>query len=450
MRRVFVAAVVCAAFLLLASPAFAGLARQAHPGVKAAPAPHVPRKTAPLLRSFAPLGALLATTVGVGGTVYDSSHSTLSGVEMYWWSWSEGEQRWYGDTMTSDAGGTYSASPPATDNGEIWAYPDGDTWWGRTAQSWTAGNSYSVDLYPGRVDVSATRGGPWSTFSGLAVDFWGDRAYSYDYQVTADSAMSPATVQVEALDGAYTSGSVNFWLDEGVEFSAPLTVTSGATPSGTISVSEVGAQRVQFPAAGFKYSGKPGATVRVDRINFPAGWRNSVSGYSDPTGKPSADHGVAVSGGGGSEPLSIKIPGTAKPGYSYWIAFQHVGADNYLPLYLETSYQVCTMKPSKTSITRSTRIRVSGVVPTEEHWGSRVGKRKAIVLWYHKGSAPVPTKWDPRKQGWTAVGGLKTTGTGSYTTPYFRVPRTGTLVVQYAGDNWYWGGFTSTAKVTVR
>jgi hypothetical protein len=258
-------------------------------------------------------------------------------------------------------------------------------------------------------------------------------------------------VQVEALDGAYTGGSVNFWLDEGVEFSDALTVTSGTTPSGTISVSELGAQRVQFPVSGFKYSGKPGATVRVSRFNFPAGWGNAVSGYSDPTGKPSVSYGTKVSQGGASEPLSVKIPGTAKPGYSYWIGFQHVNGDDYLPLYLETSYQVCTMKPSKTSITKSTRIRVSGIVPTEGHWGSKIGQRKAIVLWYHRGTKGVPTIWNsPKKQGWIPVGSMKTTGTGSYTTPYFRVPATGTFVVQYNGDDWYYGGFTSTAKVAVR
>ena len=45
---------------------------------------------------------------------------------------------------------------------------------------------------------------------------------------------------------------------------------------------------------------------------------------------------------------------------------------------------------------------------------------------------------------------LKTTGTGSYRTPLFTVARTGTFVVQYDSDDWYYGGFTSTVKVTVR
>ena len=44
----------------------------------------------------------------------------------------------------------------------------------------------------------------------------------------------------------------------------------------------------------------------------------------------------------------------------------------------------------------------------------------------------------------------RTTGTGAYTTPYFKPKATGTIVVYYPGDEWYWEGFTSTAKVTVR
>jgi hypothetical protein len=93
---------------------------------------------------------------------------------------------------------------------------------------------------------------------------------------------------------------------------------------------------------------------------------------------------------------------------------------------------------------------MTGVVPTEGHWGTQAGRRKNITLWWHQGTAGVPTKWDARKQGWLVIANLRTTRTGAYTTPYVRPPRTGTFVVQYDGDDWYYGAFTSTAKVTVR
>ena len=254
-----------------------------------------------------------------------------------------------------------------------------------------------------------------------------------------------------ALNGTYDAASVNFFYDEGVEFSGPVAVTSGAASATTIAVNEADAQRVWSTAPRWA-SGKPGTTVRLTRDNFPAGWKNLVTGYSDPDYTARKSFGVKTSQGGGQEPVSVKVPATAKPGYGYWIGFQHVDASgNELPLYVEEMFQVCTMKPSKASIAKGTKIRIKGVVPTEGHWGTQVGQRKAIAVWWHKGTAAVPTNWDkPQKQGWVFVGAMKTTGTGSFTTPSFKPPRTGTFVVQYAGDDWYWGAFTSTARVKVR
>ena len=117
--------------------------------------------------------------------------------------------------------------------------------------------------------MSATRDGVWNVFGGLALSLWGDDAYTYAWQATGDTSTSPATVQPEVMSGTYDVGSVNFWLDEGVEFtpSPALTVTSGSSPSGTISVSEGGAQRLQIPS--YKYSGKPGITTTVNRCQLP-------------------------------------------------------------------------------------------------------------------------------------------------------------------------------------
>jgi hypothetical protein len=444
MRRVFVAAVVCAAVLLLAAPAFAGMARQATRS-KPMPAPHVPRKTAPVLHSFAPLGARLATaTASVSGTVFDSTGYTLAGVPMEWWSQISATS-WNGGEMTTGSNGGYSATTRATTNGEIWAYPDNTTDWARAGQSWAASGSYpGTDLYPGRLNVSASRDGVWNEFGSLALTMWGDNAYTYDRQATIGTSTSPATTVSEVMSGEYSIGSVNFWLDEGVEFSTPFTVNPGTTSSGTVFVHEDGAQRIQIP--GYKYSGKPGATISVNRYSFPAGWRNHIRGYSDPSGKPSANYGVKTSGGGARESVNVKIPGTAKPGYSYWIGFQHVLADGTIqPLYLETFYQVCTMKPSKTTIGKSTRIRVTGIVPTEDHWGSQLGKRKKVVAIWHKGKATPATQ-----KGWYQLASTRCKGNGAYTSPYFKVPATGTLAVYYYGDDWYWPGYTSTARITVR
>ena len=240
---------------------------------------------------------------------------------------------------------------------------------------------------------------------------------------------------------------------EGVEVPGPISITSGATPASTITANEADAQRLLLikPQGG---SGKPGAAVTIVRQNFPAGWRNSVTGYSDGQQQSSfKDYGTKVSQGNANESVTVKIPSTAKPGYQYFVGFQHIDASgDYLPLYVETAYQVCTIKPSKSSIAKGAKIRVTGIVPTQGHWGSQLGIRKNVTVLWHKGTAAVPTGTTAKAlKGWYRVGKiLKCTGTGSYSTPYFKPPATGTFVVYYDADDWYWGAYTSTAKVTVR
>jgi hypothetical protein len=449
MRRLFVAAVVCAAVLLFASVA-AAVERHAGDGRHKAPGPHaVGGDVAFDKASFAPLGARLAATTTVYGTLYDSYHSTQAGVDMEWDSWAPAEQSWYWGTGVTDGAGAYSMDARATTDGQIWAFP-GDSAFARGSRTWTAGGSDQVDLYPGRVNVSATRGGPWTGFGGYTVRLMGPAEYSRGDVTAADATSSPVNGTIEALDGTYEVGSVNFYYDEGIEFSTPVTVTSGATSGTTVNVNEANAQRV-WTQAPYWASGKPGATVKLARNNFPAGWINDVSGYSDPNGTAAKAFGKKTSAGGSVEYVSVKVPATAKAGYGYWIGFQHVDASgNAEPLYVEEMYQVSTMKPSKTAIRKGTKIRVSGIVPTEGHWGSQAGKRKYVWVLWHKGTAPVPTKWDATKQGWVPIARVRTTGTGSYTSPYLKPPRTGTFVVQYDGDDWYWGAYTSVRKVTVK
>ena len=134
------------------------------------------------------------------------------------------------------------------------------------------------------------------------------------------------------------------------------------------------------------------------------------------------------------------MPSTAKPGYSYWFGFQHVDASgDSQPLYVETAYQVCTIKPSKASVTKGTD-PCHGHRPHRGPLGSQLGPQDRLSVW-HKGTAPVPTT-QKAKKSWFQVGkSLKCTGTGAYATPYFRAGGlTGTFLVYYEGDDWYRAG----------
>ncbi len=107
-------------------------------------------------------------------------------------------------------------------------------------------------------------------------------------------------------------------------------------------------------------------------------------------------------------------------------------------------------KASRTSVRKGTKIRVKGIIPTAGHWGEQAGLKKTVTLYAHKGTAGVPTKWNPKSKGWVKVGSVRADGKGTYTTPYFKPLKTLTLVVRYPGDDWYFDGYTSTQKIVVR
>lgn len=455
MRRPMIAAATCAVLMLSATVAHAAPPRHGgddHPARRGGePSARADAGALSARAAFRPLGARLATgTATVYGTLRDSYGTPTSSAWVEAWS-KVGTQLYWAETQT-DAGGNYSiaAAAPST-QGEVWAYPGDDSALARTTGAWATGGSYQQNLYPGRVSVTAYRGGRWGDSSRLSVRLHGGQVYSRGTVYAADTT-SPITGDVEVLNGSYDNGSVRFFLNEGVEFkfNPALSVTSG-TPSGYVTVYEQDAQRL-WVSSPYWHSGKPGATVKVALDNFPSGWINSVTGYTDdPKETASKSFGNHTSTSPATQYRSYKIPATAKPGYTYYLGFQHVdGAGDEYPLYLESEYQVCTMKPSKTSVKKGARIRVTGVVPVEGHWGARKGKAKTVTLYAHKGTAKVPTKWDPKGQGWVKVGSVRTNGLGAFTTPYFKPLKTLTLVVRYPGDNWYYRAYTSTAKVTVK
>jgi hypothetical protein len=180
-------------------------------------------------------------------------------------------------------------------------------------------------------------------------------------------------------------------------------------------------------------------------VNYPAGWTVDFSGYSDwppsaltKTFLPTTTTGVAT------QYRTVTVPTTVTPGYDYWIGEQHVGG----LLYLETSFQVASLKPSASTIARGATVTLTGVVPTRGHWGSTPGLRKTVVLYKRSTSAGQPTSYSTPK-GWTKVGSFLTSGLGKYTFKQHPT-RTTYYIVRYAGDSWYWGAFTSVIHVHVR
>ena len=96
------------------------------------------------------------------------------------------------------------------------------------------------------------------------------------------------------------------------------------------------------------------------------------------------------------------------------------------------------------------------MVPIKGHYGGKTGTRKYVTV-YKTTSSKLAAKGQPpvagggsRAAGWTKVGRVRTDGLGRYRKGSIRPGRTTWYAVWYPGDSWYWGAWTSLAKVTVR
>ena len=194
-------------------------------------------------------------------------------------------------------------------------------------------------------------------------------------------------------------------------------------------------------------SGAPGTKARLTLQQFGKGFRSQLVGYEGyPADAPVRSLGAHTSMGGRNESKTITIPKSAAPGYWYVVGLQNLDG----VLYLETPFQVCTLKPSAASVRRGQTVRLSGVVPVQGHEGSKPGVRKQVALYQRASAAGQPTVWDATKKGWKRVGVVRTDGLGRYAIKAPKLSKATWFVVQYAGDKWYWGGYTSVVRVGVR
>jgi hypothetical protein len=449
MRKTAVAALVALILTLaLASTALAvDLVSSRHPD--GSPPGDEARMTTMSARAhFVPLGVKLAGTAVINGQVRDFGNSLLPGAYVAW-AVTVGPSFETGDTMT-DGSGLYSFSglPAATGNGELFVGSPSEPWGiGRYDASWADPGPTSFDFRPGVIMTVALRGGPWNGWSNLTTYLYGSDALS---GVAGMSTISSSDEEVSgynyAAPGTYGDGVAYFWMDEGIEFSTNATITAGDSSGQTIVLDQANAQRI-YVTAPYWASGKPGTSATVKAWNYPAGWPLDYYGYADsPSGTPFKDYSDLVTTGASPFTKSLTIPSTAPAGY--WYLLGAYNTSGYLDL--ATPFQVCTLKSSKTAVKKGGSIKLSGVIPTEGHWGSQAGKSKYVTIYKRtKSVSAAPTVWDPTTKGWTKVARVKANGLGKYASAYLKPSRTTWYVVRYPGDNWYWGAYTSVLKVRV-
>jgi hypothetical protein len=444
MRRLFAAAVLCAAFLLLATAAAAAPAEL--PARGHGLADHAAQAGA-ARSDFAPLGARLAA-ISLTVHVLQFNGTPAVGVKVMWMVntttdsyGSDGETNDFGDVTFTDA-------VAATGNGQLYVWiprsssVTDTSGWGKL--SWSAGQTLTVR--PGRVAAGVVRGGPWDDFTFYTVSLVGDTRYSYG-DIDASDGSEVASGDIDAADGSYDRGAVYYWNDEGSEFSDSFSVTSGVRGHTAPTQHQASAQRITVSKP-YWASGAPGTVVQLALGNFPAGWKNEVYGVSEyPLDSDDHSYGILTAGGSATSYVNLKVPASATPGYWYNIGVEHINGLQMLAL--STPFQVCTMKPSRAKVARGAKVRVKGIVPVYKHWGAEPGEPKPVTLYAHRGKAPVPTKWNPKSQGWVKVGSVKTNAYGAYSFTA-KVYKTLTFVVRYPGDDWWYEAYTSAKTVKVR
>ena len=464
MKRLFVAVALCAAILLLAAPVALAASAPLHAvGQSAAVrAPfaknhldRAPLKYEPLARR------ILSGTGTISLNVYPFSGPAEVGAEVHWWVFEELDFGTGSGKTDTDGHIALPGVPAATaSNGEITVFldnPDNGMYdlsnlsWGATG--WTGG------LQPGQLPVTIVRSSQsgWTNWTTATAWLWAENAGGESHLARTDIAQAGATTNgfartITTGPESLSGGALYFWDNQGLELPVDgIAVSSGqeATPGQTVYQSD--AQRVWLDGWG---SGKPGTRTWLGLDNYPSGWVNSIGGVADwPNSATPKDFGSFTTTGNAADDWKrITIPSGAAPGYGYYVWADHDGGS----LSLSTWFQVCTLKPSRATVGRSTAIALSGIVPIKGHEGSKRGTPKYVHL-YKTTSSRLAAKGQPpvngggtRAAGWTRIGKVRTDGLGKYRKGSVRPGRTTWYVAWYPGDSWYWGAWTSVAKVTVR
>ncbi len=466
MRRLFAAAIVCAAVLLIAAPAASALTAPLHRAAAPAPPKHNAAARSQTHRAptaFVPLARRIPSGSGtISLNVYSFLGQPEAGAEAAWWVFTDTD---YGTgSGTTDANGHVDMTgvPAATNaNGEIAVFldpavnPDNGAYdlmnVGWSDAGWSGG------LQPGRLPVTIVRSGQtgWNTWAAARVWLWAENAGGETHLARSDIARAGTTTNSYArtiTTGPETlsDGALYFWDDQGIELPVDGTaVSSGqeAGPGPTVYQSQ--AQRVWMDYWG---SGKPGTRTWLALNNYPNGWFNHIAGVADyPRTARVKDFGTFTTTGRTNDDWKrITIPSTAAPGYAYWVWVSHDDG----PLSLQTWFQTCTLKPSKAAVYRGASDRSQRHRPDQgtlrEHEGNAEVRHHLQDDVSNHGPGPAGEDRGTTVRGWTKVGKVRTDGLGKYRKGSVRVARTTWYSAWYPGDSWYRGAWTSVAKVTAR
>ena len=403
----------------------------------------VTRRAAPAI----PERAAASGTCTVTGAVLDYLGTPVGGtiIEL---SYRDATGRYTGYTrQTTSASGAFSfTNVPITAGGRLWTWRPGEEYRRHNLVFGSGTNFFT--LRPGQVAVQASRSvdPSWSDWDALWVECYGSAG-------TADREVAGTTGYAYAMEPSFDYAVVHFWDNEAAEgqtLANPVPVTAGEIAPRSIATDEDLAQRVWVDSP-FWASGPPNARITLELERWPSGFKAKFWGEMDDPQARWLDYSLEWTSTGQPGHVTLTVPSWATPGYAFLPhAWRSDDLWEFTALDIHDFYQVCTLKPSASSVRAGARVTFGGVIPTQGHWGTQFGLAKTVTLYSRPGSAKTPTKWEPGSQGWKKVASIRADGLGRYKSPAVRMDRTRTFVVRYPGDDWYWGAYTGVARVAVR
>ena len=269
MRRLFVAATLCAAILLCGAPVALALTAPLHPVGHTRADAHVPYATRSADRAplrYSPLARrILSGTGTISLNVYSYAGLAEVNAEADWWVSTDTDYG-FGYAFT-DASGHVDLTdvPEATSsNGEVAVYLDNTTDYGMYDlynMNWPA-TGFIGGLQPGRLPFTLVRdANGWDQWPAARVRLWAQNAGGEVHLARTDIPQTGATTSgyahtISTGPESLVAGTVYFWDDEGMELPVSgIPVSSGAQASPTQTVDQADAQRLWMDYWG---SGKPG------------------------------------------------------------------------------------------------------------------------------------------------------------------------------------------------
>jgi hypothetical protein len=444
MKRVLLCGLVACVVGLLLAPAALASTRSHHRGSERV------RRVPAAARPYAGLGA--GQTYAISGVVHDFAGARVPGAEVDWSSANGGPSD-SGNNLPGYTGadGAFSfptvTSTPGLDDLTVfypkWVYDqaaDAGLW---KMESWTLDFSTtgSYDLRPAHVNlhVANAPSPAIEVVAGNATVGYAQTDVTLNGSHDGVASVLPMTGFDSVVGFYYTDlfSTYSVCRSQVESLSTPAGLAGGGTAADTVDLDWSAPHRAALAGPQCRHSGKPGTAVTMALSGWPAGEQAAFIAFYG----TSSTHGYTANPTSTGVPLNVPLSVLpSAPVGVYEIDTYRTGlsgtpgADSLVDMW--DLFQVCTFKPSASSIRHGGAVRLSGKVPGTGN--------VTIYSATHKVSKAPATL---AAKGWHRIGAYKISSR-RFASGLLHPQRTTWYVARYKG--YAFQAFTSVVKVAVR